>query len=301
MSTYENYSSTSQHYDIGRVAVGGSLISRLLQDLITKRSDIHNISQLKILDVGCGTGNYLTLLHKMGCRCIVGVEVNNGMLAKCNKKLVKQQISNDVILMQGNVLNLPFVDETFDAILANQMLHHVDTNETRINKDYCNAKQAIREMCRVLTSNNGILLINECRYEQGSSLWWHNFTLKINNFNKNYKLSVPNTEWFQNVLNKNGFKVEIHDICEDMIEPLKLLNDPNMVLDPKRRAMTSGWSLMNEKELEKVVLMVKEISQDKEKWNKFLKENQKRKQIYGTTTYYVGHKIHHNYSLLSKL
>lgn len=307
MSTWENYDYTSQHYDTGRVAVGRDLIQRMLKEVCNKQNKFKNnnknnhkeskknisISELRILDVGCGTGNYIKLVHDLGCRNIVGLEINPGMLLQCKNKLKQYGILNDVTLVKGNCLDLPFDNNSFDIIFANQMLHHIDTDDNRLENKYPNIEIAIKEMSRCLNNNFGVLMINECRFSQQKSWWWHEFTFAIPNskFQIKHKCTVPDTHWFQDTLNENGFKVDCYDICQDLIAPKSLLYDANKVFDPKWRAMASSWSYLSKEELDQVLAMIKQVSSDKEKWAEFVEQNEKRKLIYGVTTYYVGQKI----------
>ena len=51
-------------------------------------------------------------------RKITGLDANEGMLGKARTKVV--EIDN-VELVQGSILTLPFKDDTFDGVICNQV------------------------------------------------------------------------------------------------------------------------------------------------------------------------------------
>ena len=285
MSSYENYNSTSKHYDKGRVAVGKKLIQRILRETCAKLN-IH-ISCLRILDAGCGTGNYIDFLWSIGCRNIVGLEINDGMLKQCKEKCIKKGMKS-VELMQGNIIRLPLIDSSFDVVFANQVLHHIGTSVTRKN-DYSNIKLAIKEMNRVLT-NDGVLMIDETAFEQVQCYWFYDIMSKEYDLDK-LKLIMPKLEWWKKVLNNNGFNFNCYDLSDSLVEPLSMLNNPKNAHDPEWRALISGWALLNENELKKVLDRVDQACKNEEKWSKFMKEKERNRMIYGMSTYYVAYKI----------
>jgi len=93
----------------------------------------------KILDVGCGDGNFLNILKndfKLDC---YGVEFSNKLIKECPKTLK---------IVKGNVENkIPFSKKFFDVILAFELIEHL-----------CNVDKFLNESNRVL-KNNGLLII----------------------------------------------------------------------------------------------------------------------------------------------
>ena len=75
MSTYEKYDVISNTYDITRKAIGTDVLIEFLEKNKTQPS------KQKILDCGCGTGNYADFLkdktHKITC-----LDFSKGMLKK---------------------------------------------------------------------------------------------------------------------------------------------------------------------------------------------------------------------------
>lgn len=73
----------------------------------------------RVLDVGCGTGNYLAALEEgVGCQCW-GIEPSEQMLAIARIK------SPNSILRQGQAEQLDFSADFFDLVFSVDVIHHV--------------------------------------------------------------------------------------------------------------------------------------------------------------------------------
>ncbi|TCS96853.1 class I SAM-dependent methyltransferase [Hazenella coriacea] len=80
-----------------------------------------------VLDAGCGTGVYLfpiaNLLREKG-GSIVGMDLSSGLLEELQEKVVDYP---NIELIQGDLQQtLPFPDETFDIVMANFVVYHVE-------------------------------------------------------------------------------------------------------------------------------------------------------------------------------
>jgi ubiquinone/menaquinone biosynthesis C-methylase UbiE len=74
----------------------------------------------RVLDMGCGPGAYSArLLDRASTVSAVAVDLSVGMLAAARSAGVVATASADVT-------HLPFADDTFDAVMANHILYHVD-------------------------------------------------------------------------------------------------------------------------------------------------------------------------------
>jgi demethylmenaquinone methyltransferase/2-methoxy-6-polyprenyl-1,4-benzoquinol methylase len=69
-----------------------------------------------ILDVATGTGDLAVELAKMGNVNITGVDISLGMLQKGQIKLNRLDLTSKIELIQADSENLPFADNTFDAV-----------------------------------------------------------------------------------------------------------------------------------------------------------------------------------------
>ncbi len=76
-----------------------------------------------VLDVGCGTGVYTTLLSKK-CRTIVGLDVSSKMVERGATKARNLGLDN-VHFVVADVEYFPFQDKVFDLVFSVNLFHHV--------------------------------------------------------------------------------------------------------------------------------------------------------------------------------
>ena len=74
---FENYTDTSKTYDSKRVPIDFDGLQRVLEKAAANQSKV--VNEIKLLDVGCGTGNYTRVLADL-VGSIQGLEFNAGML-----------------------------------------------------------------------------------------------------------------------------------------------------------------------------------------------------------------------------
>lgn len=72
-----------------------------------------------ILDAGCGDGANLILLNQFEGATIYGMDYNPIRTTRAKNNF------QDISILQGNLLALPFKKQTFDVILLNQVLEHI--------------------------------------------------------------------------------------------------------------------------------------------------------------------------------
>ncbi len=104
-------------------------------------------SPAKVLDVCCGTGDVTEQLCLANPGCLaVGLDFSSEMLKVAEKRL--SSVCN-AMLIEGNAMDLPFDDETFDAAIISFGL--------RNTPDY---KQVLSEMRRVVRSGGGVACLD---------------------------------------------------------------------------------------------------------------------------------------------
>ncbi len=70
----------------------------------------------KILDIATGTGDFAIMLAKIKPEKIVGLDISPGMLEVGKKKVKEKGLENLIEMVLGDSENLPFADNSFDAI-----------------------------------------------------------------------------------------------------------------------------------------------------------------------------------------
>lgn len=72
-----------------------------------------------VLDIGIGTGAALRYYPHQGK--IVGIDLSAGMLLLCRKRIEEQKRENVMVLL-GNALQLPFAENTFDHVFISHVI-----------------------------------------------------------------------------------------------------------------------------------------------------------------------------------
>jgi len=99
----------------------------------------------RILDVGAGTGNVSCEAARRFAGCsIVGVDIDEGALDLARHKAAEYALGN-VEFESGNALRLPYADNTFDAVLANQVVGGP-----------ADQRKMLSEMLRVVRPDGGV-------------------------------------------------------------------------------------------------------------------------------------------------
>jgi ubiquinone/menaquinone biosynthesis C-methylase UbiE len=85
--------------------------------------DLNELPRKRVLDAGCGNGRYTAAWRLIGARQAVGVDISPLNIATACRR-VEQLNINGVTFEQGNALELPFPDNSFDIVFSNGVLHH---------------------------------------------------------------------------------------------------------------------------------------------------------------------------------
>ncbi|MGH9842993.1 MAG: class I SAM-dependent methyltransferase [Blastocatellia bacterium] len=98
--------------------------ARLLR-LRLERNDIDlaELPNQRVLDAGCGGGRYTVAWRLLGAKEAVGLDISP-LNVETARQRVGQAAIGDVAFEQGNVLALPFPDNSFDVVFSNGVLHH---------------------------------------------------------------------------------------------------------------------------------------------------------------------------------
>ena len=172
-----------------------------------------------ILEIGCGTGGFLAAAAKSG-RNAIGIDIASRWLVVARRRLRDVfKYNNNSAMIPACAENLPYRDNSWDLIVADSLLEHVDDSVA-----------VIREMVRVISPGGLILIWTPNRRWPGPDphvgLWLVKFLPK---------------EWAKKYLNSrrgNIFRPECRSDLE--WESLLKLHFPNLQIDCLP-ADTSGW------------------------------------------------------------
>ena len=118
-----------------------------------------------ILDIATGTGDLAISLTKTSAKEIIGLDISDGMLEVGRQKISSKKLDGIISMVIGDSEDLPFEDNTFDAITVAFGV-----------RNFMNLEKGLSEILRVLKPN-GIFVILETSvpiktpYKQGYKLY----------------------------------------------------------------------------------------------------------------------------------
>ena len=276
MSTYENYSKTSDVYDNTRSADGVEIIHQALG-----QSKIP-INEQILVDAGCGTGLFSSKMISHVKR-IEAIDLNSGMLSKAKAKMASEETAGRISFHNTSIDNLPFDNESVDSIMVNQVLHHLPENKDGL---WSNHYKVISEFSRVLKPN-GTLIINRSTHEQlQHSFWFYHLIPKALKLVK--EKHIDNENLFKH-LKKNGFSSIEQKAPLDVIMQGDELFNVDGPFDPQWRRGDSIWSLVSDEDLNDVLEFLKGLK-NSSKLEEFIKNNDELRSKYGQITFTIARK-----------
>ncbi len=161
----------------------------------------------KVLDLCSGVGGGLRFLVKNFKVQGYGLENSDHMLAEAKKRTQAEGLAEQIEYRQGNVMNIPWDDNTFDVIWGEDAWCYIDSKET-----------LIKEAARVLKPGGVIAFSDWITGPNGLSA---SEAKRINEF-----MTFPYTEslkGYQGLLEKSGFTIKsAENLCELFAECCEL-------------------------------------------------------------------------------
>ncbi len=164
----------------------------------------------QILDIATGTGDLALMMYDLNPKKIIGLDISAGMLEVGKQKVAKANLTDKIEMIVGDSENIPFEDNTFDAITVSFGVRNFE-----------NLDKGLTEILRVLKPGGKFVVLETSNptkfpFKQGYK-FYTNFILPVIGkiFSKdkvaysylsesaNY---FPFGEAFNNILQKNGFK-----------------------------------------------------------------------------------------------
>lgn len=134
-------------------------------------------SGCKVLELGCGDGKTLSSLVSRGFK-VTGIDIAPSAVV-----LAREKVGRNAKLIVGDVCDLPFAANSFDAVVCVHVLDHLTAKERKI---------AVKEITRVL-KKSGVLFfegfskrdfrfakgieVERNTFRRGNNVWYHYFSL----------------------------------------------------------------------------------------------------------------------------
>jgi len=118
----------------------------------------------RVLDLGCGGGRHAFECYRRGAN-VVALDQNGEEIAEVRKWFAAMEQAGEApagasaVAMEGDALNLPFDDDTFDKIIISEVMEHIPDD-----------KGVLAEMVRVLKPG-GLLAVTVPRYLPEKICW----------------------------------------------------------------------------------------------------------------------------------
>ena len=269
VSSYETYDDTSRHFDRTRVAVGVEII---LGCLARQPRPLH---ELAVLDAGCGTGAYShAIIGRVGR--IEALDMSQGMLAEARAKLSAEAQAGRIGFHQGSIGELPFAAASFDAVMINQVLHHLDDDA-----GHPAHRRVIGEFARVL-GPGGAVVVNSCTHEQLRHAYWYYHL--IPEAGKRMRRRFAPLDALREMLTDAGFTVRGSFAPLDAVCQGAAYFDGRGPLEKSWRDGDSAWALAEPDELERALNRVRELD-DSGKLDDFVARHDARRAEIGQITF----------------
>ena len=119
-----------------------------------------------LLDVGCGPGNLLGILHdKHTDSKLTGLDVDPKIL-----KIARNKLSDKIEFIESSATELPFPDNSLDVVTSTLMIHHLKSHEK---------EKMIKEVYRILKTGGRFYLFD---FSKPTNLFGKIFVKLFKNF-----------------------------------------------------------------------------------------------------------------------
>lgn len=143
----------------------------------------------KILDAGCGNGNYAFYLADLDYINISAVD------------LFANIETDRFVYKQASIDNIPFEDNSFDFIYSNSVIYYLE-----------NPEDGIREFKRLLKKDGTLFFTAHTKYSF-FTLWrvFKRDIFKLKSMEHLNGVKFYNAQYYRNLLEKNGFEILLQD------------------------------------------------------------------------------------------
>lgn len=162
-----------------------------------------------ILDIATGTGDLAIMMSQLKPEKIVGLDISEGMLEVGKQKVAKKNLNNIIEMVVGDSENMPFPDNSFDAITVSFGV-----------RNFADLDKGLQEIRRVLKPKGTFVILETSNptkfpFAQGYKFYTSVILPLIGKIFSKDKVaysylsesanSFPFGKAFDNILKKNGF------------------------------------------------------------------------------------------------
>ena len=133
---------------------------------------------IKILDLGCSSGALIRLLHEKNFASVYGIDISKESMKACRKSKLKG-------ILLGNATRLPVKNNSFDLIIASDILEHIENDYGTLN-----------EWKRILKSGGHLII-----FAPAFRFLWSSHDIINRHFRRYEKTSL------KKLISKNDFKI----------------------------------------------------------------------------------------------
>ena len=163
----------------------------------------------QILDIATGTGDLAIMMSQLNPDKIIGLDISAGMLDVGKRKIANVNLSDKIDMVVGDSENMPFNDNTFDAITVSFGV-----------RNFANLDKGLTEIKRVLKPGGTFVVLETSNptkfpFKQGYKFYTTYILPFIGKIFSRDKAAYsylcesanifPFGEAFNNILQKNGF------------------------------------------------------------------------------------------------
>lgn len=163
----------------------------------------------QILDIATGTGDLAIMMSQLNPDKIIGLDISAGMLDVGKRKIANVNLSDKIDMVVGDSENMPFNDNTFDAITVSFGV-----------RNFANLDKGLTEIKRVLKPGGTFIVLETSNptkfpFKQGYKFYTTYILPFIGKIFSRDKAAYsylcesanifPFGEAFDNILQKNGF------------------------------------------------------------------------------------------------
>lgn len=175
-----NYKENTKKYYAAMADDYPLVVSDWRMNLISK----YNSEEKKILDLGCGTGNYLLVLPN---KYVTGIDFSKESLDVLKKRKEFKKAKNKITAIKGDITKMPFKRDEFDLCFSFSTLYNIQEVDA-----------ALSEISRV-TKKGGVAILELANKRSINSIW------------DRIMFKVPQFHWkksyLDNIIKKAGFEV----------------------------------------------------------------------------------------------